>query len=155
MSASGEPWQVMAVRLLGQTPWFAALGGEFLAAGDGHAEGRIAWRADLVGDPESGAVHGGVITALLDQLGGAAVMSKLIRPMPIATLDLRIDYLKPTPRGADVEGAVQCLKVTHDVAFVRGAAWCGTRDNQVALCSGAFILMGAGAGVSAPPPAGG
>ena len=48
----------------------------------------------LVGNPETGVLHGGAITALLDACSGAAVFAALTEWLPIATLDLRIDYLR-------------------------------------------------------------
>ncbi|MDE2463827.1 MAG: PaaI family thioesterase [Alphaproteobacteria bacterium] len=133
-------WQSEARRMVGVTPWFAAIGGEVLSAKAGQAKARINWREDLIGDPQTGVIHGGVITSLLDQLCGAAVMSALGQPMPIATLDLRIDYLKPATRGMAIVAEAECLKVTHEIAFVRGSAHNEADQDVIALCTAAFML---------------
>ena len=67
---------------------------------------RIAMRRDLVGSPNR--LHGGVISAGLDAMGGLAVMAaigarhmdeepvqRLHRFGKLGTIDLRIDYLRP------------------------------------------------------------
>ena len=56
----------------------------------------------LVGNPDTGVMHGGAITALLDACSGAAVFAALDEWVPIATLDLRIDYLRAAEVGRDV-----------------------------------------------------
>ncbi len=80
-------------------------------------------------------IHGGVITTLLDHIGGAAVMASLVAPLPIATLDLRIDYMKPAAPQADIFVEARCVKVTHEIAFVRGSAYQGDADDPIALCT--------------------
>ena len=52
---------------------------------------RTPWRPDLVGDPETDVIAGGLVTAMLDHVGGLAVWTALGRYEPIATLDLRVD----------------------------------------------------------------
>ena len=133
-------WQDLARRMVGMAPWFAAIGGELVMARAGQAKARISWREDLIGDPQTGVIHGGVITSLLDQLCGAAVMSALNQPSPIATLDLRIDYLKPAAKGMAIVGEAECLKVTHEIAFVRGSAHNEADQEVIALCTAAFML---------------
>ena len=93
-------WQRHARTLLGQTPFFAGIGAEVLEWGDGAARARLPYGPTLVGDPDTGVVHGGVVTALLDHMGGAAVMAGLDNPVPIARLDLGIDSLQPAAAGA-------------------------------------------------------
>lgn len=137
----GTQWQDRARRMVGITPWFAAIGGELLTAGGGKAKARVSWREDLIGDPKSGVIHGGVITTLLDQLGGAAVMSALATPLPIATLDLRIDYLKPAAKGIAIVAEAECLRLTHEIAFVRGSAHSESDADAIALCTAAFMLI--------------
>src|SRR3546814_14198296 len=68
----------------------------------------LPWRADLVGDPLSGVLHGGAVTSLIDSVCGMAVFAALQRLKPIATLDLRIDYLKPATAQKEQTGSASC-----------------------------------------------
>ena len=69
---------------------------------------RIDMRNELVGHPAYNRVHGGVISAGLDAMGGLAVMAaigarhkdetsaqRLQRFHKLGTIDLRVDYLRP------------------------------------------------------------
>jgi uncharacterized protein (TIGR00369 family) len=94
----------------------------------------------LVGSPESGVVHGGVITTLLDQCGGSAVMLALDELRSIATLDLRIDYMKPATPGVEIVGYSHCYKITRNVAFTRGVAHHDRADDPIAAAVGTFML---------------
>ena len=82
----------------------------------------------LVGNPETGVLHGGVVTALVDAACGASVHFKLQAATPIATLDLRIDYLKPATPGKAVNARAECFKTTHNVAFARAIAYHDDED---------------------------
>jgi uncharacterized protein (TIGR00369 family) len=111
----------------------------------------LAYREDLVGDPASGALHGGVLTAMLDATCGIAVMVKLDRLTRIATLDLRIDYLKPVTRDATLYSRCTCYKLTQQVAFVQGTAYQldeQGKEDEVAKASGTFMIINARSGVS-------
>jgi len=95
----------------------------------------------LVGDPDSGTIHGGAITALLDACSGRAVFAELDRPVPIATLDLRIDYLRPATPGRAVIARATCYKITRNVAFTRAVAYHDHPDDAVAHSVGTFMLQ--------------
>jgi len=133
---------------MGQTAYIASLKGEVVTLTAKRAELRVPYGPHLVGDPDTGVVHGGVITGMLDHTCGMAVSAALNEPMPIATLDLRIDYMKPAAPGADIFAEAECVKIGHDVAFVRGLAHQGSRAEPIALCTGAFMLIRGGYSVS-------
>lgn len=100
----------------------------------------LPYDAKLVGNPDTGVLHGGAITALLDACSGAAVFAALTELVPIATLDLRIDYLKPAEPGQPVIGKASCYKMTRNVAFTRAVAYHGDPDNVIAHSVGTFML---------------
>src|SRR5215468_9330917 len=72
-------------------PHNKALGIQVLAVARGLASMKLDWRDELVGNPETGVLAGGPITAMLDACCGMAVATMLRDPKPFATLDLRID----------------------------------------------------------------
>ncbi len=90
--------------------------------GKGEVWMRLPYAKRLVGDPESGVLHGAAITSLMDAACGMAVMIKMGEGASIATVDLRIDYLKPARPGSDVIAHTECYKLTRSIAFVRGVA---------------------------------
>lgn len=94
----------------------------------------------LVGDPETGILHGGIITALLDTACGWAVMSAPERPLATATLDLRIDYMRPATVGARVWCRAECYRLTRAIAFARALAYHDSPDDPIATAQGSFIL---------------
>ncbi len=94
----------------------------------------------LVGNPDTRTLHGGAITALLDGCSGAAVFAALTELVPIATLDLRIDYLKPAEPDKAVIGKATCYKMTRNVAFTRAVAYQDDPDNVIAHSVGTFML---------------
>ena len=109
---------------------------------EGKATVMLPYNEKFVGDKTSGSLHGGIITLLMDTAGGMCVMSTLKQIVVIATLDLRMDYLRPTKRGMDITAEVECYEITKNVAFVRGFAYEGEGDDKeaVAHMTAAFML---------------
>ena len=145
MSETADFWRGAMREGMGKTGFLVALGGEVENFGSGHGRIRLPFRPWLVGNPDTGVIHGGVITALLDQACGMAVGSALRAPAMIATLDLRIDYMKPAKPDIDLIVESECLKIAHEVAFTRGYAFQTTRDEPVAIATATFMLTHFGA----------
>lgn len=102
----------------------------------------LPWHADLVGDPARGVIASGPIVALLDMATSIAVWMKRGGFVPHATLDLRVDYLRPAAPGSAVTGRGECYRVTRSIAFVRGIAHDGDSEDPVAHVAGTFMFTG-------------
>ena len=127
--------------MMSGVPWAMFLGFEVVGVERGRAFAKVAWREDLVGDPDSGIIHGGVITSLLDNLAGVAIATRLRKLRAMATLDLRIDYMRPAAKGEDILAEAECYHITRSVAFVHAWAFHGSREERIiASASGAFAL---------------
>ena len=96
----------------------------------------------FVGDPLRGVVFGGVITTLLDQAGGIAVFCSLEKLRSIATIDLRVDYVRPATPGRDLVGYAHCYRTTRHVAFVRGKAYHEDPADPFATFLSTYMLGG-------------
>lgn len=132
------------------TPQARALGIEVTKLAAGRVWGRVPYRQDLIGDPESGVIAGGVVTTLLDQLCGVAAVLAMTEPTSVATIDLRIDYMRPAEPPRDVLAEAHCYKLTRNVAFVRAVAFEDDPDHPIAHAVATFMVnSSAGRGVGA------
>jgi len=121
-------------------PHNEALGMRMIGMTEREVVFELPYDAKLVGNPDTGTLHGGAITALLDATSGIAVFAALTELVPIATLDLRIDYLKPAEPGKAVRCSATCYKLTHNVAFSRAVAYQDDPANVIAHSVGTFML---------------
>ena len=124
----------LAPQVLMASPHAAAIGMEVVSIDPAEAVLRVRFR------PDTGVIAGGVVTALLDHTCGQSVMSALESYQPIATLDLRIDYMRPAGSGLDIFCHAHCYKVTRSVAFVRAQAYDLDREDPVATAQAAFMI---------------
>ena len=139
---TGEARMAMARRFLDQIPHAGALGMTIASLGASKAEITMAWRPEFVGDPRTGVLHGGVVSALMDTCCGAAVLADPSGPDSTATIDLRIDYLRSATPGQRVRARAECFHVTRSVAFVRAVARDEDDDRPVATATGSFTVEG-------------
>lgn len=123
------------------SPYNAALGFHAVEATRDGVTVLLPYRTDLVGNPDTGVLHGGVITGVVDGACGLAVFLKRGSPARIATLDLRIDYLKPATPPKDVRVRAECHKLTRQVAFVRASAYHDDPSDAIAAAAGTFIVF--------------
>jgi len=135
----------------GAAPHPGALGFAFESLDGDRVRIRVPYRDDLVGDPDTGVLAGGLVTALLDHVGGLAVWLALGSYKPIATLDLRVDYMRAAEPGRALLAEARCYRLTRSVAFVRAWAFETSPDDPVAAAQAAYMVDsdgGRGAGAN-------
>jgi uncharacterized protein (TIGR00369 family) len=121
-------------------PLARALGFQVVAIEPPTATLMAPYKPEMVGDPETGVIAGGVVTALLDHTCGQSIGAAFGRPVGMATLDLRIDYMRAAEPGLAIYARAHCYKLTHSIAFVRAVAYDRTADDPVATAQAAFML---------------
>ncbi len=132
----------MARQFIEAIPHSRALGMVLDDIGEGEARLSMPYDPRFIGDPHSGVIHGGAVSAMLDTAAGAAVMSHPDAPMVTATIDLRIDYMRPATPQQAIRCHATCYHITRSVAFVRAVAFDDDQSNPVACANGAFTADG-------------
>ena len=112
---------------------------------------RIDMRPELVGHYAYNRIHGGVISAGLDAMGGLAVMAaigakhmgeppeqRLHRFAKLGTIDLRIDYLRPG-LGESFELRAEVLRLGSRVASTR-MEFLGADGKLLSTGAGTYIV---------------
>lgn len=113
-----------------QIPFNRVLGIQVVELSDGHAALAVDYRPELVGDPMRPALHGGVISALVDTCGGAAVWTMIGENDRISTIDLRVDYLRPAPLERMVAVA-DVIRVGNRVGVASIRIFPASRPNEI------------------------
>ena len=113
--------------------------------------GRIEMRHELIGSYTHNRIHGGVISASLDAMGGLAAMAaigarhmdevpeqRLHRFIKLGTIDLRIDYLRPGI-GTHFDLSAEVLRLGSRVASTR-MEFRGPDGKLLSTGAGAYIV---------------
>jgi len=107
---------------------------------DAKATITMPYDAAMIGDPDTGVIHGGPVSVLLDSVSGLAVTMHPENTAMTATIDLRIDYMRPAPPNQDITATAEVYHATRTVAFVRATAWAADPDKPIAQATGAFVF---------------
>jgi uncharacterized protein (TIGR00369 family) len=113
--------------------------------------GRMEMRQELIGHYSHNRLHGGVISAGLDAMGGLMVMAaigarhmdepaaqRLMRFAKLGTIDLRVDYLRPAI-GESFELRAELLRLGSRVASTR-MEFVGADGKLLSTGAGAYIV---------------
>lgn len=120
-------------------PYAAASGMTVTDAGQGHASLLLPARGTWTGDAERKLIHPGCLSVLADTACGVAVGTALEALEPFATLDLRMDYLRPPVAETDLVCRAECHRVSRSVAFVRGELHQPGQAEPVATVNATFM----------------
>ncbi len=139
------PLKDLATRFVGQLAQCRQLKLEVLEASKNHVLIELPYSAEIIGYPETGVIHGGVITTLMDTASGSAVVCNIFdkyKSLEISpTLDLRVDYMKPAKPNQSVFGFAQCYRLSSSVAFTRAIAYQDSIDEPIAHAVGSFMRI--------------
>lgn len=109
----------------------------------GRARVCLPYRPEWLGDEDRQLIATGIITTLVDSAAGLAAFSALPAVEPIATLDLRMDYLRASHPPHDLYCEAVCERLSRNIAFLRARVWQEDEQQPVATGQGAFMRNGA------------
>jgi uncharacterized protein (TIGR00369 family) len=99
----------------------------------------LPYRPEWLGDTDRGLLHTGIITTLVDTVSGLAALAATGQFEPIATLDLRMDYLRPALPEQTLYSHAECYRLTRSIAFVRARAWQADAQQPIAVSQSTFM----------------
>ncbi|GGI84482.1 PaaI family thioesterase [Shewanella gelidii] len=139
------PLTQLATRFVDQLTQCRRLGLKVLEASEHHVLIELPYSTELIGYPDTGVIHGGVVTTLMDTACGSAVVCAIFekfKSLEISpTLDLRVDYMKPAIPNKPVYGFAECYRMTSSVAFTRAIAYQDSIDDPIAHAVGSFMRI--------------
>ena len=128
------------LKMMGKWGHGAALGVGYSDHGDDWCALVLPYAERLVGDTATGVLASGPILALMDMATSLAIALKRGIWIPQATLDFRLDYLRPARPGCDVVGRGECYRLTRSIGFVRGFVHDGDPDDPIGHAAGTFMV---------------
>ena len=132
--------QGLRERLVNAIPYSRELGVQVNSVGPESIEVMLPFREDWIGDSVHGLIHPGITSSFVDGAFGLAVLAKLGKLRAIATLDLRMDYLRPALRDQALFCRAECFRVTPHIAFARATVWQSDINNPVAISQATMML---------------
>lgn len=122
-----------------QVPHSRDLGVQVVAVEDDQVRMRLAPRPWLLADDDAGEICSSVLYSLADSAAGLAVLAAARNLTPVATLDLRMDYLRPAAGDRALLAVAHCHHLTDDVAFIHCEILSEGQEQPVATGTATFI----------------
>lgn len=139
------PLTGLATRFVDQLVQCRRLQLKVLEGSEHHVLIELPYSTELIGYPDTGVIHGGVITTLMDTASGSAVVCSIFdkfNSLELSpTLDLRVDYMKPAQPYKSVFGFAECYKLSSSIAFTRAIAYQDSIDDPIAHAVGSFMRI--------------
>lgn len=123
-----------------RNPMGQNIGLTYLGFGDKRICTGLKWDESLVGNAETGVLHGGVVTALIDETAGGASVLATGNKFSVATIDLRVDYMRPAEPRCHIYCTAHIYKLTQRVVFFNAEAFHDDPSRAIAVGTGTFML---------------
>ncbi len=124
-------------------PHCEALGLQLHARNGSKVTLALPFKPELVGDPFSRALHSGVVTTLADMAGAMAIFARLNGRESVATLDLRLDYLRPALPDNPLYCQSECYRLTKQIAFTHSSVYQNDPEKPVAHAVATYMRLSA------------
>ena len=111
---------------------------QFVSSGPGQVVLALPFQEKHATARINGALHPGALAAALDSACGFVVLASLEQPQAIATVNLRIDHIRPAPTGEDVRIEARCYQLAGEFAYVNADA--RSLDGEELLCNALGIF---------------
>ena len=122
-----------------QTPHARKLNLKLVNAGERSITLKLPYSKEIIGDSVNNYIHGGAVSTAIDTACGAAIFQLRNNLRALATLDLRVDHIRPAAPGTDINIFAECYHLTHTIAFVRATAFTDDIGAPTATAVGSFI----------------
>ena len=132
-----DQWQ----QLVSHVVYNRALGVEFAELASTGVVLRIRYRPDLVASIDDETLNDGAVAAMVDAALGFSVHWAMPDDRSLATLDMRIDRLRPPLPRRDVLCRATCLGFDEHVAYVRGEVYHDQRAEPFAIAVGTIMFI--------------
>ncbi|HEX5355487.1 MAG TPA: PaaI family thioesterase, partial [Aquabacterium sp.] len=136
---TGENRTTWADAFIAGIPYAVASGMKVTELGKGTVSLYQPARDTWTGDSELQMIHTGCLSVLADTACGLAVGAAMDTPEPIATLDLRMDYLRPAMANTELVCKAECYRLSRSIGFVRGQVFQIGQDEPVATVNATFM----------------
>lgn len=130
----------MLITMMSKNGHNALIGVEYHAHGDDWCELKLPYNAQLASDATTGIMASGPILTMMDMVTSMSIWLRAGKFQPQATLDLRVDYLRPATPGNTIIGHGECYALTRSIAFIRGFAHDGDPNRPLAHVAGTYMF---------------
>lgn len=139
-----RPWlrRMAAKVFFSRIPHSRRLGLRVVDADSVTIEAELPYQQHAVGNPWTGFLHSGAIATLIDQTCGTAASLAVYPPSMVATLDLRLDWVRPATPGLAVRARAECIRITRHILFIQCVAYDKDAGDPVVRAAGTFMRSG-------------
>ncbi|MDT8395963.1 MAG: PaaI family thioesterase [bacterium] len=110
-------------------PFNRHIGFTVVEAREGYVKVRVPFRKEFIGDPRRPALHGGILSAVIDAAGGLAVWTQFALTDLISTVDMRVDYLRPGP-DRDIVAESRVVRMGNRVSVVNTVVYAADSPDE-------------------------